>query len=117
MAESQLTPLRRDGRSGLFMTCRRCGQCCNKAMLIMEGCNLAEEKYQDLARWYTLHHCEVRAEEGTGNMAILIPLVCQQLNFNPETGLAMCLIYQTRPQICRGYLCEAAQKRSLEEQP
>lgn len=93
------------------MACRRCGQCCNKALLIMDGCNLAQEKMRDLAQWYSYHHCEIRAEEGTGNMSIMIPMVCQHLNFNPETGFAACLIYDKRPQICREYLCEAGARR------
>jgi hypothetical protein len=62
--------------------------------------------------WYSYYHCEIRAEEETGNIAIFIPLTCQHLNFNPETGMAVCLIYNDRPQICREYLCEAAKNES-----
>ena len=92
------------------MGCRRCGQCCNKAVLILEGHNMALAKNRDVAQWYSHHHCDVKVDSETGDLAIFIPLVCKHLNYDTKSGISHCMIYETRPQICRDYLCEAAEK-------
>lgn len=93
------------------MSCRRCGQCCNKALIVVDNCKLENPVYRDMARWYSYHHCQVKIDDRTGGMAIIIPLVCQHLEFDPASGTAICLIYDKRPQICRDYICEAAESK------
>lgn len=61
-----------------------------------------------MARWYSYHHLDVTIDEEGGGMAINIPLVCQYLIYDTGSGMAYCKIYETRPQICREYICESA---------
>lgn len=92
------------------MACRRCGQCCNKALIILSDCKLENPIYRDMARWYSYHHCEVKIDDRDGGMAINIPLVCQHLIYDTKSGMAFCAIYDDRPDICKDYLCEAAER-------
>lgn len=91
------------------MACKRCGQCCMFACVIMEGLKVAEDK-MELGRWFEEHHCKVipvQRDEGTV-LGLRIPLICRNLEIDTSSGTAHCMIYETRPQICRDHICEAA---------
>ena len=93
------------------MACKRCGQCCIYANVIMEGQRMAEDT-QELARWFTDHHITVMPVSRPGGdvLGLRIPLVCQHLEFDTASGTAHCLSYDTRPQLCQDYICQAAKK-------
>lgn len=78
----------------------------------MEGCSLEQEKYRDLAAWYSHHHCSVKVNEEDGSLAVFIPLVCKHLGYDTKSGMAWCMIYKDRPKICRDYICEAAEDKA-----
>jgi Fe-S-cluster containining protein len=48
-------------------------------------------------RYYSLHGCAVK--ETAGGFAVLVPAVCTGLD--RHTG--KCIVYETRPAICRNY--------------
>jgi hypothetical protein len=66
---------------------------------------------RELGRWLALHRCGVEKMHTAGGetLGIRIPLICQELVFDELTGRATCLIYETRPIICREYFCKRAQ--------
>lgn len=93
------------------MACRRCGQCCTLIHFCLGGIELAKDS-QEFARYVSYHRCEVFGvdlEDGRGEvLGVKIPLTCQHLEFDGNTGLASCAIYETRPQICKDHQCNFA---------
>lgn len=88
------------------MKCQRCGQCCVTAIISVEK---ARADLQELGKWLECHRCSLEyfdSADGTRLLGIRIPLVCQHLGFDQDTGLASCGIYETRPTICREYRCK-----------
>jgi Fe-S-cluster containining protein len=97
------------------MACRRCGQCCTSINLVLGGIPVEEDKNdQELARWIACHGVQVRGlvqKEGTPPvLQITIPLICKHLQYDGNTGLCSCAIYDKRPKICREHLCNAAKE-------
>jgi len=67
-----------------------------------------DEDEWELGRWLKYHRCgveKIQTEQGEV-LGICIPLFCENLVFDPDTGLASCSIYEDRPAICREYQCK-----------
>ena len=91
------------------MPCHRCGECCITAFFISSADPDRDEK--ELSKWYAYHRCQayrVPSENGRSLMGVKIPLVCAHLD--RVDGQWGCGIYETRPVICRDYLCPAAKE-------
>lgn len=88
--------------------CLRCGQCCISASLALASVP-RENDSQELGHWLELHRCSLETVEFPGGfkaLGVRIPLVCKELVFDPDTGIATCQIYDNRPVICRDYNCK-----------
>lgn len=94
------------------MPCKRCGQCCTTVNFILGGVE-SDNDLQEFQRYVAYHRCEVYRVEQEGKpdvMGVKLPLVCRHLDFDGNTGLCSCAIYETRPKICRDHLCNAAKE-------
>lgn len=83
------------------MSCLRCGMCCLPYAIRLE-------KNDDAGRWLIYHGLTVEAVDEE-LMAIKGSSKCHMLVFNPD-GTTGCGCYQTRPDICRNYLCARAKE-------
>ena len=85
------------------MACKRCGHCCLYAKFTLP---VAPDISRDMARWYQMHGCACVIKDDY--IRVMIPYICQNLAFDPESNMSICKIYEDRPQICKDYLCKAA---------
>lgn len=96
------------------MTCQRCGTCCLSAFLALANVPI-EQDSQELARWLSYHGCEPMRYPGEKGevLAVKIPIPCKHLASEPAGGKTGCLIYKTRPNVCREYLCKKARDAEI----
>ena len=92
------------------MECNRCGQCCTYSVFITDV-KVADDP-EEMGRWYRYHHLKVMSVPRPGGdvLGVRVPLPCEHLEFDTATATAFCMIYATRPQICRDHICEAMEK-------
>lgn len=99
--------------------CRRCGQCCNLATLVLHHVKRNKD-HMEFARFLSYHHLEtywVKVQDGGPEvLAVKLPLTCEHLSMDEATGLAQCGIYEHRPVICRLHECSYV-KRGRPERP
>ena len=96
--------------------CRRCGVCCSSAFLALANVP-ADQDREGLARWLSYHGCEPMRYPGENGdvLAVKIPLPCKHLACEPESGKTSCLIYESRPRVCRDYLCDKAKEAAIKD--
>ena len=83
----------------MSQTCEKCGaECCTYFCFEIDEPDSCEE-FEDV-RWY-LYHEGVTVHVDDGDWYISIENRCKNL-----TGNGLCLIYEERPLICRGYSLE-----------
>lgn len=88
--------------------CRRCGQCCNRASVILHHVTRGRDdlEFQSFLEHHRVETAWLRiTDDGPEHLAVKLPLTCKHLDQDPETGLAKCLIYDRRPEFCRVYFC------------
>ncbi|HOW03935.1 YkgJ family cysteine cluster protein [Methanospirillum hungatei] len=96
-------------------TCNRCGHCCSymgDVFGIMEQSGPFEYRIQYLITGVQqVVTIDQDKEEIFSSTTILDkqPLACPFLRFD-DKSLAMCTVHQTRPDLCRIYLCEGCKK-------
>jgi len=71
--------------------CSNCGQCCSDLL------PLSEKEVQTIKKYIRQKHIK----EQRHNVALGVDLTCP---FRDE-GQRKCLIYEVRPEICRGFIC------------
>lgn len=95
------------------MACKRCGQCCVNLHFILGGIQSDDDKLE-MQRFVALHGCEVYRVQEDGHpdvMGVKVPLNCRHLQYDGNSGHCSCAIYENRPEICRGHLCNAAKEK------
>jgi Fe-S-cluster containining protein len=85
--------------------CAECGSCCKYIELDFAIGIFTLEKAKDIIKWLALHNVMYDSKRDK----LLFPLKCLMLQNN------RCIIYETRPQICRdfkvdGELCQKAKQ-------
>lgn len=68
----------------------------------------ADQDHREIGRWLELHRCDIENVmlDGREHLGVRIPLFCQKLIFDKNTGQATCTIHSTRPIICQEYFCK-----------
>lgn len=87
--------------------CTRCGRCCTEMMLRVPfpAHATAEEHLKarsDAERFYQMHGFDVLPSMA-GEIVLRIPAICEHLVFNGQD--TTCNIHETRPEVCRKFLC------------
>jgi len=90
-----------------IMGCQRCGNCCIKASFLW---NSDDTEKEDIANWFFYHRCDVTKNQN-GGFNISVPLVC--VNLENTDGVYSCKIYDTRPSICKKFLCKKAKEETI----
>ena len=80
--------------------CKRCGNCCIKAVIHIQ----LNEANKDKAEWLRCHGCGVNIFKSV--IAITIPHICVHLRFDMENNTYNCNTYDTRPEMCKNFICE-----------
>jgi Fe-S-cluster containining protein len=69
---------------------------------------------KEYARYVAAHRMKVMVVDledgGARALAVMVPLTCEHLEYDGNTGLCSCAIYEARPKICRDHLCNAAKE-------
>ena len=79
--------------------CNRCGKCCRNYAIAMN-------RNEDFARFLSYHGLVLR-KRMDGAMEVYGESKCRHLKSDPKMpSRTMCAIYDTRPDICRGWNCE-----------
>lgn len=103
------------------MACLRSGECCKSVYFVLENIPVNEDK-REIGRWASYHpgvQVMRHRKDGVDYLAIKVPSDCMFLT-KDEKGLYGCAVYESRPQICKEYLCQAAKdddtaKKLIEE--
>jgi Fe-S-cluster containining protein len=92
------------------MTCKRCGTCC-KSLFFARKDILYDRDEKEIARLAEYHYVKTMkyvAPDGKAYLAFKYPLPC--IHLKEEDGVCVCTIYDTRPVICKEYLCKKARE-------
>jgi Fe-S-cluster containining protein len=83
---------------GVETPCRQCGRCCRRYAIAMH-------RNEDFARFLVYHGLVLR-ERPDGEMEVYGESKCVHLKTDPKhTTRTVCDIYETRPNLCRGWVC------------
>lgn len=97
--------------------CKRCGLCCIVCDLRWEEMTETNKTaIMDRMRWLNLHRCDcqvVTLKDGRKFSALRIPLMCVNLDQNKD-GTYFCKQYDTRPHVCRNFLCDKAKAGNVQ---
>lgn len=86
--------------------CKRCGACCQNAYISMENIKLGTKQGKDFSEWLYNYGLEVITN---GEVPLIkFPFPCKHLNKIGDKY--ECLIYDTRPEICRKHWCQTMKK-------
>jgi Fe-S-cluster containining protein len=69
-----------------------------------------EVEVMDQLKWFNLHRCDtniITHPNGKKRAILRIPLICKGLDQHRD-GKFFCKIYETRPALCRAFVCERA---------
>lgn len=83
------------------MACKRCGKCCRNYAVP------APLDDEDLR--FLVYHGVVMRRAANGQVQIYGESRCSKLKSDGK-GRYKCAIYETRPRLCRDWLCDAARK-------
>ncbi len=93
--------------------CQRCGDCC-KSLDFVEI--LGYDADSDAWRWEEFYSARGVHTERSGNrLKVRVPQRCQHLRSNYKGTIYSCAIYADRPDICRGWKCQATLRDKLDE--
>jgi Fe-S-cluster containining protein len=71
-----------------------------------------EAKIMDQLKWFNLHRCDtnlISYKDGKKRAVLRIPILCRDLDQDKD-GKFFCKHYDTRPMLCREFLCERAKQ-------
>ena len=93
--------------------CTQCGNCCIQCDIRWEEITDTNKSViMDRLRWLQLHRCDTQImsfENGQKFGLLRIPLTCSALDMGKD-GKFFCKIYDTRPQLCKDFLCPRAKR-------
>ena len=84
------------------MACRRCGKCCRNYAV-----PLALD--EDCVRFLVYHGLILRSRNADGRIELYGESKCSKLQYDRD-GRYKGAVYETRPAICRAWVCEEARK-------
>lgn len=84
------------------MACRRCAKCCRNWAIPVPN------DTEDI-RFLLYHGLIVRQRQADGRMEVYGESKCNKLRSDGKGGYK-CSIYETRPRLCRTWLCDEARK-------